>query len=503
MKFSSRSATLALCCLVVSGIRSVGQESTPKESDNTLPSGPASVPAKLTHEPKRLPDRIILTWADDPCTTQSVTWRTSVAVQASLGQIALSEVGPGFDPIGKKSSTPNTKIVQVPAQTEYLKTDLSEAHYHSLTFRDLVPATQYVYRVGDGTNFSEWFQFETASDKPEPFGFIYFGDAQNDLKRHWSRVVRGAYSDMPKAKFIIHAGDLINSGNSDADWGDWNQAAGWINGMVPSVATPGNHEYSGPKVNKQSTVSNHWRKQFTQPDVGLVGLEETVFRMDYQGVRFISLNSNERQAEQIDWLKSQLQNNPNRWTILTFHHPIYSTAKGRDNKKLRELWRPIFDEYPVDLVLQGHDHTYGRSGIMLEDNLLSGATTRVGRGTVYVVSVSGPKMYNLESQPWMVAKAEQTQLYQLITIDGDRLHYQSRTAMGNIYDEFQLVKSDAGNELLESNQFNSESAKYDSPQDLRVAVGAIVGLSVVALTVSWYRRRGKSVSTSPPAAPIA
>ena len=48
-------------------------------------------------------------------------------------------------------------------------------------------------------NWSEWVHARTASDKPEPFSFIYFGDAQNDVKSLWSRVIRGAYSDAPKA----------------------------------------------------------------------------------------------------------------------------------------------------------------------------------------------------------------------------------------------------------------------------------------------------------------
>jgi hypothetical protein len=33
---------------------------------------------------------------------------------------------------------------------------------------------------------------------------------------------------------------------------------------------------------------------------------------------------------------------------------------------------------------------------------------------VYVVSVSGPKMYNLEREDWMARTAEDTQLYQVI-----------------------------------------------------------------------------------------
>jgi hypothetical protein len=96
----------------------------------------------------------------------------------------------------------------------------------------------------------------------------------------------------------------------------------------------------------------------------------------------------------------------------------------------------VFDKHRVDLVLQGHDHTYARS-----QNLRAGVNVRdAGSGTVYVVSVSGPKMYNLDRAPWMRRAAEDTQLYQIISVDGERLVYEARTVTGERYDAFTLVK---------------------------------------------------------------
>ncbi len=148
-----------------------------------------------------MPDRIVLTWTGNPCTTQAVTWRTSTDVKLGLAEITEADAGPNFP----------AKATRTEAQTQVLVTDINEAHFHTVQWRGLKPATKYVYRVGDGTNWSEWFHFATANDKPEPFSFIYFGDAQNDVRSLWSRVIREAYSDAPKAKFMIHAGDLINN----------------------------------------------------------------------------------------------------------------------------------------------------------------------------------------------------------------------------------------------------------------------------------------------------
>ena len=61
-------------------------------------------------------------------------------------------------------------------------------------------------------------------------------------------------------------------------------------------------------------------------------------------------------------------------------------------------------------------------------------------GTVYVVSVSGPKMHAQGDVPWAVRRGEDLQLFQGITVDADELRYEARTATGRLYDAFKLVK---------------------------------------------------------------
>jgi len=473
------------------------------ERGSLIPAKVAKVTDKARHTPTRIPDRVILTWKGDPSQSQAVTWRTDTSVLQSFAQIALATENKDF----AKSAT------LVLAETTPFKSNLSDAHYHSAEFTGLTPRTKYAYRMGDGTNWSEWFHFRTASDKPEPFTFLYYGDAQNDLRDFWSRVVRESILDAHQSRFIVHAGDLINSANNDAEWGDWFQAGGWLNGTIPSVPTPGNHEYASISISsllglkkeektdtkqptRKSGLSKHWRPQFTLPENGPPGLEETVYYMDYQGVRLVSLNSNELQSEQVPWLEEVLANNPNRWTILTFHHPIYSPAKGRDNKSLREKWRPIIDKYRVDLVLTGHDHTYGRSSLMLGDNTLSGTQISDGQsGTVYVVSVSGPKMYSLDgAETWMQASAEQKQLYQAIRVDGDRLHYESRTATGELFDTFELHKSSDGKtRIMERAEMEAEASRWKGFNRVQSwVVASSVGLLALLLMLN-LARRSKSV----------
>ncbi|MCC6588424.1 MAG: metallophosphoesterase family protein [Bryobacterales bacterium] len=392
------------------------------------------LPESIEHQPSRIPDRIILTWNGEPSQTQAVTWRTSTEVTSPMAEIAVAEDGPEFRKRSKR----------IYASTQPLQSDLSKALYHSVSFTGLQADTQYVYRVGDGDNWSEWNQFRTASAKAAPLEFIYVGDAQTEVWQMWSRVIREGFSSAPRMRFIVHAGDLVNRGNRDAEWGEWHRAAGWINRSIPSFPTPGNHEYASRQENGVRLVSSHWAPQFTLPENGVPELVETNYYMDIQGVRMIALDSNRELEKQALWLDKLLDKNPNQWTVLTFHHPVYSTKKSRDNSELRELWQPILDKHKVDLVMTGHDHTYART------NLVTGTNVRRDQaGTVYVVSVSGPKMYELNRDERMQRAGEQLQLFQIIRIDKDRLVYESRTARGLLYDSFELRKRRGrGNELI-------------------------------------------------------
>ncbi len=400
---------------------------------------------KVQHAPGRSPDRIVLTWRKDPTRTQSVTWRTDTSVTSAIAEYAEAKAGPEFAGDAKKRAV---------AVSSSFKSDLSDAHFHSAHFENLTPDTQYAYRVGDGVHWSEWHHFTTASATPAKFRFLYFGDAQYQLKERWAPLVHAAHLAAPDSRFSVHAGDLVNIGGRDAEWGEWFQAAEPLNRTMPVIPTPGNHEYLHDEGHK---LPPYWTKQFALPDNGPKGLAAGVFHVDFQGLRIISLNSNEQKPEQVDWLKRVLEKNPNRWTIVTFHHPIYSLASGRDNSSLRALWQPIFDKHRVDLALQGHDHCYGRSG-------LRGYEGAPG-GTVYVVSVSGP-MFNSPNQDatWTVRKGTGVQLFQAITIDGDSLHFEARTLAGELFDSFTLRKQDGQANVLTNGPHDPRSVLPPAPR---------------------------------------
>ena len=385
-------------------------------------------------------ERIILTWSEDPATSQAVTWRTKAGNMPALAQIAPADSSPF---IGNNARTMN-------AVTTELKYDNGQLYYHSVNFTDLAPNTLYAYRVGNGAQYSEWFQFRTAHDQPEPFSFIYFGDAQNDIRSLWSRAIRSAILESPKARFMIHAGDLVNHGDSDDEWDEWFDAGGWLFAMVPSLPATGNHEYHNEKISRKR-LSPFWNPQFMLPENGITGLEETVYYIDYQGARIIVLNSNKKIKKQARWLEGILKENPNHWTVIAFHHPVHPTYYIKNEKRLDQIWKPIFEKYNVDLILQGHEHIYAR-GFGRETN------TGQAAGPLYVTSVSGPKMYRIKHRRWMDRVGENMQLFQVISVSRNTLHYRAVTVTGELYDAFNLVKEKNGKKKF------IERVSPDSPE---------------------------------------
>ncbi len=391
--------------------------------------------------PTSTPDHIILNLTDDPMHSVAVNWRTDTTVSKSVVQYALASHGPEFI----------TQSKEIEARTEHFYHKSRNepeiyANYHAAEIGGLTPGEIYVYRVGSKRGWSEWFQIRMPEDDKQ-LSFIYFGDAQNNVKSMWSRVIREAYSTMPEVNFMLHAGDLINRFDSNREWDEWFYSGSFIHAMVPSVMTPGNHEY------KNVVLSPQWKPQFNLPENGPEGLEETCYEINYPNLKIISLDAEQIDESetyrkiQSDWVDSVLTHNPRKWTAITFHYPMFSTKPNRDNVVLRTVFKPIFDKHKVDIVLQGHDHAYGRGMV---HNVPTGARVKDGTtGTMYVVSVSGPKMYDVSDDPWMERRAGNTQLFQIITIDGNTLTYGAYTARGELYDAFDLVKSKkAGNKLI-------------------------------------------------------
>ena len=408
--------------------------------------------------PSKDPDRIILTFNGDPATKRAVTWRTDSSVNKAKAQIAVAAVNSSF----VKEATTYFATTEEFDLGIYKSNKSLIVNYHSVVFENLNSNTLYAYRVGNDENWSEWIHFKTANDTYSPTQFVYFGDAQNDILNHWSRVIRMAYQTAPNASFVIHAGDLVDTAHKDNEWAQWFKAGGFIHSQWTAIPVVGNHEFQrfdGYEGSLPRRLSIQWRPQFTLPVEDNLDsrLHETVYTVEYQDILILVLNSTGHLEKQTEYIKQKLSNTDAKWKIVTNHHSVFSPAEGRDFEYARKVWKPLFEKYGVDLVLNGHDHTYARGHVPVKSQNIDQSGSFK---TLYVTSVSGPKQYKVDKEQIKNYGAdgyksdkigEQTQFFQVISVENNKLIYSAYTTLGNLYDKAIITKDFSTGEKTISN----------------------------------------------------
>lgn len=434
------------------------------------------------------PDRVIATFEADPATSLAVSWRTIASVTTARAEITLATPDARIDLAARSVQAQSERVdldkTMFGDATIAIKANdtLPAVAYHSVRFDDLQPDTLYAYRVmGADGHWSEWFQTRTAP-KSGPFRFVYMGDAQNGVLTLWSRTIRAAFQAAPDARFMLHAGDLVNRASRDAEWAEWFKAGSFIHAMVPAIPVAGNHEYdqAAPGEGERMKLLSHlWRPQFRLPvDPALPApVHETAYVVKYSAdLDVFVLDSNQRDmAPQARWLDTSLKASKARWRIVTLHHPVFSSGGDRDSPKLRDLILPILLRHNVDLVLQGHDHTYARGLLDASAQEPRRAGFKVGDTltTMFVNSVSGPKQYEFRTQGWddyaptgvkLERQGENGQFFQVIGIDGDQLSYTAYTADGVQYDAVIIEKSGATKRLIKNDKTDPPTRHFDNTQ---------------------------------------
>ncbi|MET0447691.1 MAG: metallophosphoesterase family protein, partial [Aeromicrobium sp.] len=394
------------------------------------------------------PERVILNPTTDPSTSQLVTWRSVDVAADTASKVEVRDTAGNVTTVAGTTK----KVLYIGADNQ-VKATAAEAAKTAVTFTaeltNLEPDTSYAYRPITGDEAGEWNTFTTASAAADPYTFTWYADGQNYLTQYWTPIVDFTSKAFPNSELTLQSGDLIDL-SVENEWQEWFDITDGERQTENWLVAPGNHEYSrdaaasfwdanftpahnGPTVDPTADASTQAYEQLVVDH-----LKNKAYYTDYQGVRFIQLNSqlvgqsaveaslgvdlpNLESAAwqqlylnvQSKWLDRVLEESTANWDIVSFHHPTFSVSQGRNQPLQRAAWLPIFQKHNVDLVLSGHDHTYGRG--YLNADAVDGATN----GPVFAVSNSGPKHYNLatdETNVWLNNGATQVTKYQHISL---------------------------------------------------------------------------------------
>jgi hypothetical protein len=258
---------------------------------------------------------------------------------------------------------------------------------HIVTLTGLTTNTLYYYNIGSTTQViqgdaNNYFKTMPAVGSTQKIRVLAMGDMGNNSTNQVN--VRNAYLNFNGSNYTdawILLGDNAYQNGTDAEYQSnfFNIYQGSLTKNHVLWPAPGNHDYANSAARQADHLIPYY-DMFTLPSAGQAGGvasgTEAFYSYNYGNVHFVALDSygwetgNTRLYDtlgpQITWLKQDLGANTQPWTVVYFHHPPYT--KGSHNSdteseliNMRERVVRILERYKVDIVLNGHSHSYERS----------------------------------------------------------------------------------------------------------------------------------------------
>ena len=362
-----------------------------------------------------------ISFGADPTSQVSVVWQVPSTVAHPFVRIGHSPLDLGEKVAAELTvlSTPFGDVSPVDSVPLIAPTQI-EQYYVQARVKNLLPGRTYYYAVGhDGYDpascpgLEPARSFTTAPTGRPSYTFTAFGDQGVT----YDAVALGGLVRSQNPSFHLHAGDLsyAESGGSGVvtdtyDPRIWDQFLVQnerFASVVPWQAVVGNHEME-PWYSPDGYGG--FFDRFAQPVEG-----QSYYSFTYGNVAYLALDANDVTYEfpanhnysggkQTAWLTRQLAayraDRNIDFIVAYFHECAYCTATAHaSDGGVRAAWTPIFDEYSVDLVINGHNHVYERNDPLRGGKV--GATAPIGstvysktQGTTYVVAgSSGNSLY--------------------------------------------------------------------------------------------------------------
>lgn len=171
-------------------------------------------------------------------------------------------------------------------------------------------------------------------------------------------------------------------------------------GRVKDISRPvvGNHEYLLGGGTDCSDANEGAAGYFSYFGSAAGSPTQGYYSYDIGAWHLIALNSNcndaggcEQGSPQAIWLANDLDSHRNLCTLAYWHIPLFSSG-GRTADNTRVLWQILYDR-DVELILNGHDHTYERFAPQAPDGTLD--LTRGIRQ--FVVGTGGSNLTQFET----------------------------------------------------------------------------------------------------------
>lgn len=306
----------------------------------------------------------------------------------------------------------------------------------------LKPFTRYFYRVictDDAGNVarSEVATFQTAPGPDDAWAFGILGDTQRNPSVT-RRCAEGIFGLRPN--FLLHCGDVVDDGFAKNQWvDDLFGPASVLMAHVPTFPVIGNHE-----------KNSHWYYDYFS-----LPAPEYWYTFHYGNAQFFMIDSNKDcspGSEQYRWLEGELAKSKATWKFAAHHHPCFSSDendygdhwKGKSrpadyyqgDRNARQLV-PVYEKYGVDVVFNGHIHSYERTWPILNLSI------NQKKGVRYIVSGGGGGGLEQAApqRAWFSVHVARGHHYCVAAVFDRTLEFKAYDIEGRLFDTFELTKA--------------------------------------------------------------
>ncbi len=323
------------------------------------------------------PYNVALTFGDDPKTMKNVNWYTEKETSKTVVQYHEAAAGSGTGGSPRFDSSLASEAEGFSERIDTFRPEKGQEHSataaletvsvyrHGVYLTGLRPGTKYVYRAGDGSNWSAAGSFTTAPDADpagnNSFSFLIFSDMQGFIYSDyelWGNVFEEGLETCPDPAFMVNMGDFVELENNSAVWNYYFSQAKGMNNLT-TVPVTGNKD------------EKMLQKYFLLGSLEGVNALNGYYSFDYMNVHFTVLNTGDGNKDlsksQLRWLQKDLESDSARnaaYRIVMIHKAPYSDRNHADDieiVQIRSQVLPLFEQYNVDVVLEAHDHYYFRS----------------------------------------------------------------------------------------------------------------------------------------------
>lgn len=355
----------------------------------------------------------------------TISWRAGSFLRDSYAEVSQL-----------KDSTDSvyTRPVRIKAIPRFVVSRGGVDVYYHVPCKDLRPEGKYkvvVNTVGAPNKDSVVVHMPTES---KPLNFLYLGDIQ-DVSEKDARERMTYINDLiEKEDFTIQVGDFIERPMNKY----WNLVYATCDAMLRKqfLSTPGNHEVIKGIFKK---IDPRWRAQFNFPLNGPLSQLGLSYYVDHPYCRFISLNSNNvdmpwQLYSQLKWLENTLKTATQPFIIVYMHHAVKPVRTTRTHPIMFNLIRPLLEKYHVDLVFQGHDHSYARTTHPDEDEKPDLTPP------VYIISAFSAKYYQNGFSRVFDRMGSGIAFYSKLKMTGTQIDFQTFTYDGRLTDAFSIIR---------------------------------------------------------------